>query len=599
MVAAFLLARGGIAAPKSVVPSELEQSWFRLAATLEPLDLQALRDRTDELLQVAARLELARLSPYAQALVLRARTLRPQDQEAVLRAALRLDPRSPDALFALASWQLRRLDPAGVWTTVKAWAAYGADGRLVTFRRGALGILALSLLAALGFFWALVIGLQTLPRLWHDLMELASTWRLGANGWVFALFLVGLPLFLALDPVWLFFWAFALLWAYFSAGAKLLGATWLLFMAAAPTAFELSYRTLTHPLDPVTRAAWVLEEHRYDPLILVDLEEAVDVFGDDPEFFRLKGDVERQFGLLDASLVSYQEGLRIRPGDPALLAAAGTVHHLQGNFGAAVQFLSEARDRGFDPVIVNFNLSLALAHLYNFRDSDEAMAAARRASESRLRQLTRGRDNQVILPTVTRDEARAMLARKDPVLLLNRGFLPPPLPRSRTLFAPLTLAPAVAFLVALAHFLLRARTGFARACSKCGRTFCARCKLSRESQTYCTQCVNIFLKRDMVAPELQIAKQNQLKRRQWRRRFLRRTLDVVVPGLGQVFYGRRLLGAALVVPAAFLSVVASVWFPTYVRPLLLHVPGTAIQVLLGSLWLILLLAAQLQREVER
>lgn len=596
----LLVSQASLAAPGSLVPAEIEQAWFRLTGTLDPLNPSALRDRADELLQVASRLELKRLSPYAQALVLRARTLPPEKKEVVLREALRLDPGSPEALFALASLQLKRFSVAGVWTTVKAFAAYLGDGRLASFRRGALTLLLVLVLGLVGSVWGLASLLRALPRLWHDLMELGGAWKLGANAWVFSLFVVTLPLFVALDPVWVLFWLFALVWAYLAEGAKVIGGALLVFLAGAPTALELSSRNLTHPQDPVTRAAWALQEHRYDPLVLVELAEAADLFADDPDFYRLKGDVERQFGLYEASLLSYQEGLRHSPQQPALLAAAGTVHYLQGNYGAAVQLLSEARDRGFDPVVVNFNLSLAFAHLYNFRDSDEAIAAARKASEARLRQLTRGRDNQVIVQSVSLKEAKAILARKDRVLLLNRGFAPPLLSREKTLFSPLTLAPVAALVFALLHFLLRSRsTGFARACTKCGRTFCVRCKLSRESQTYCTQCVNIFLKRDMVAPELQIAKHKQLQRRHLLHRAFRRLLDFVLPGFGQAFYGRPLVGVLVMAPAALLAVTAVVWLPQFVQPALLQADLVPVRVFLAVLWFALLVFVQLKRHPER
>lgn len=590
----------GSAAPKATVPAEIEQAWFRLTGTLDPFDPLALKDRTDELLQVAARLELKRLSPFAQALVLRSRTLPAPAQEVTLREALRLDPGSPEALFALGSLQLRQWKPAGIWTAARALGAYVSDGRLLNFRRGGFSLLVILVLGALGAMWGIAATARALPRLWHDLVELAGLWRLGANAWVFASFVVGLPLFLALDPLWLLFWLFALTWAYFSDWAKVLGAVLLLFFAAAPTWLELAYRQLTHPPDPVTRAAWALRENRFDPLALVELDRVQQLFGDDPNFFLLKGDLESQFGLFEAGLLSYQEGLRLRPGDPALLAAAGTVHYLQGNYGAAVQLLSEARDRGFDPVVVNFNLSLAFAHLYNFRDSDEAIGAARKASEARLRQLTRGRDNQVIVQRVTVEQASEILARRDPVLLLNHGLIPPPLDRQRTVLSPLTLAPLAALVLALFHFVLRSRTtGFARACTKCGRTFCSRCKLSRESQSYCTQCVNIFLKRDMVAPELQIAKHRQLERRRMVQKTLRRVADLVLPGFGQALYGRLLLGTALMIPAAFLSIAATLWLPGFVQPLVLQTDLLPVRLLLAVLWLGLLVLAQLQREPER
>ncbi len=589
----FLAGVASAAGPASFTPPEVERAWFRLTGALDPLDVATLRERTEELLKVASALEIRRLTPYAQALALKARTLTPAQQSFLLGQALRLDRDCPEVLFQLATLRLRQLQPGGVLTALKGFLAFFADGRLMRFRQASLLFLVLLVVLVVGCAWAVLAVGQTLPRLWHDLGELGQVWRLGANGWVFSLFAMGLPLFFALDPLWWFFWLVALCWGYWRAGAKFLGAAFLVVCLASPTLLEVAQRSFAHPPDPLFRAAMALQEGRYDPPALLELDGVADLFAEDPDFYRLKGDLERQFGLFDASLLTYQAGLRLQPDNAPLLLAAGCVHFLQGNYGAAVQLFTQARDRGYDPVVANYNLSLAFAHVYNFRDSDEAIAAARKASETRLRRLSKGRDSRAILPVFTLEEAELLRSRKDPVTLLNRGLALPPLSRQRTIFSPVTLASVFALLLALAHSLWRQRRlGFARACSKCGRTFCSRCKLSRESQSYCTQCVNIFLKRDMVAPELQIAKQQQLARRQrwlwWRRRIA----DTLLPGLGLALAGRPLLGVLHLVPAAFLSLAGLIWLPGFVQPLLLHTSMAPIKVLTWVLWALPLVSAQ-------
>ncbi|MGQ9495596.1 MAG: tetratricopeptide repeat protein [Thermoanaerobaculaceae bacterium] len=583
----------------SAVPRDLERAWFQLTESFEPFDANALRDRTDELRNVAQALELQRLTPYAQALVLKARALPAENRILVLKQALLLDPLCPEALFELASLQFRRLHPAGLVSAGKALFAFFTDGRMVRFRDASLLLFLVLMVTLVGGFWAVFTVLQTIPRLWHDLMELANSWRMGVNSWVFASFVAGLPLFLALDPLWWAFYLFSLCWGYWPGTQKVLGLGLLVFLALTPLMVELGHRSFTHPGDPITRATQALQEKRYDPSALLELKSVGDLFGDDPDFYRLKGDLERQYGLYDASLLSYQEGLRLKPGDPALLLSAGIVQYLEGNFGAAVQLFTESRDRGFDPVIVQYNLSLAFAHVYNFRDSDEAMAAARNISAKRLRELTRGRDNKLIIPSFSVDDARAILGRKNPVVLLNRGLRLPPLSRRETLLPPLSLAAWTALLLAVLHFFWRQRrVGFASACSKCGRTFCSRCRLSRETQTYCSQCVNIFLRRDMVAPELQMAKQKQLARREKLLRLRRRLSDTLLPGFGLLLEGRHLLGMMLLLSSSVLMLMATFWLPGMVGPLMLHCLLWPIQAFLAVLWLVLFVMAQLAKPGE-
>lgn len=583
----------------SAVPRDLERGWFQLTESFAPFDANALRDRTNELMKVAQALELSRLTPYAQALVLKARTLPAEMRMLVLEQALLLDPFCPEALFELASLQFRQLQPAGIVSAGKALFAFFADGRMVRFRDASLVLFLVLMVTLVGSFWAILTVLQTIPRLWHDLMELANSWRMGANSWVFAGFVAGLPLFLALDPLWWAFYLFSLCWGYWPGTQKLLGLGLLVFLALTPLMVGVGHRSFTHPGDPITRATRALQEKRYDPIALLELNNVEDLFGDDPDFYRLKGDLERQYGLYDASLLSYQEGLRLKPGDPALLHSAGIVQYLEGNFGAAVQLFTESRDRGYDPVTVHYNLSLAFAHVYNFRDSDEAMAAARKISPKRLRELTRGRDNKLIIPTFSIDDARAILGRKDPVVLLNRGLRLPPLSRKETLLTPLSLGAWTALLLAVLHFFWRQRgVGFASACSKCGRTFCSRCKLSRETQTYCSQCVNIFLRQNMVAPELQVAKHKQLARRGKLLRLRRRLSDTIFPGFGLLLEGRHLSGGMLLLSSSVLMLMATFWLPGMVGPLMLHCLMWPFQAFLAVLWLLLFVMAQLAEPRE-
>jgi len=566
---------------------DVEQAWFRLVQELEPLDAEGLREGNDELLQVAQRIELDRLTPLALALVARARALPPAEAEMVLQQATRLDPSSAEAWFAIANVRLRR---AALFPALPA-LAHGCRAVLGDLRQASLvgsGLLLSFLVVFLAAFalWSALVIRQAFPRLWHDLMEMAASWRLGPNSTVLAVLAVALPLFAGGDPVWLLLWLLALSWAYLPAGQRAFGVLGLVVTAAAPTLLEVGFRDLTHPPNPVYQGVLLLAEHRYEPQVLEELLAISDVLGDDADFWRLQGDCYRQFGLLDAAVWAYREGLRLAPGNGRLSLGLGTVHYLQGDFNAAVQALQVARDEGADPVASNYNLSLTYAQTYHFRESDEAIAAARRAGATRLRTLTRGREHQPLLPAFSAADANELLGRKDPVLLLNRGVLAPPLPRERTVFHPLTIAALLALVFAIGHSLVREKTnGLASACVKCGRPFCRRCKLSQESQSYCTQCVNIFLKKDMVAIDAQLAKRRQLRRHHFLQKIERRVSDLLLPGLGLALAGRPFLGYPLMLAACVCVAVTAVWLPRFLAPALLHTSLWAVELLGGLAWL--------------
>jgi tetratricopeptide (TPR) repeat protein len=574
---------------------DIEQAWFKLAQGLDRPAADLLRERTDEILQAAARSDVKRLTPLALALVAQSRTLGPTQAEAMLVQAARLDSGSAEPWFALAELRLRR------GNLVSGFPALGRGlFDLLTDRRmrglmAFTGLLA-GLVVALAAFtiWGLFSVRRVLPRLWHDLTELGSQWRLGANSVLLGVLILALPLFAGGDPVWLLLWMFTLAWAYLPVGQRVVGAAGFLLVAASPTLLEIGFRTVTHPRNVVLQATEVLEDRRYEPQILDELNPLADVLGEDPDYHRLVGDCYRQFGLLDQAVVAYREGLRTAPHNSALSLALGTVYYLEGDYNAALRAFQAAKENKYDPVIANYDLSLTYAQNYHFHESDEAMAAARLAGERRLAALSQARDHDIIAPAFSVEEARAMLAAKDPLVLLNRGLAPPPLTRGRTFAHPLAIGGLLCLIVAVAHLLVRRHTGgLAAACLKCGRAYCHRCKLSTESQSYCTQCINIFLKKDMVGIDAQLAKRQQLVRRQAWLHLERRVADLLLPGVGVANAGRPFLGGILAAVAMASAATALVWLPTFVAPALMATSLWPLETLFALVWAAATVAAQL------
>jgi tetratricopeptide (TPR) repeat protein len=594
------LPASAVTPPSSARGGDIELAWAGVTRALDAGDLGVVRERCDALLQAAERYDLERLTPMALALVAKSRTLPSAEARSLLEQAARLDPASPEVWLATAQQHAAR----GRWgafpaATGRAAVAFVRDDRLghLAWPSAVLSLVVITV-AVLGI-WGLVAIRTALPRLWHDLLEMGESWRLGSNGAVLALLLLALPLFAGGDPLLLVLWVFALSWSYLPAGQKTVGVVALLLTALAPLLVEISYRTLTHPANPVQRAASALAERRYDPYVLDELNALTDLLGDDPDFRRLQGDCYRQYGLLDAAAIAYREGLRVTPRNGDLSLAIGTLNYLEGDYHAALAAFQSAREAGVDPQVAYFNLSLTHAQLYHFKESDEAMTLARNAGEGRLQQLTRGRAQEIVQPVVTPRQAAGLIARKDTVTLLNRGLLAPPLARERWLTHPLALTAFAALVLAIGVFLVREHTtGFAAACLKCGRAFCRRCKLSRESQSYCTQCVNIFLKKDMVAAEQQSAKRRQLRRYYFWQGIERRIADFVLPGLGLAGSGRTLTGVVFIALSALVAAVFLVWLPRFVGPALLHTPVSPLPLVGAVLWVALIVTAQLF-EAER
>ncbi|PYQ53576.1 MAG: hypothetical protein DMF59_01410, partial [Acidobacteria bacterium] len=107
---------------------------------------------------------------------------------------------------------------------------------------------------------------------------------------------------------------------------------------------------------------------------------------------------------------------------------------------------------------------------------------------------------------------------------------------------PITLGGVIAAVLAPAFFLKRRRAGLAGSCIKCGRTFCPRCKSGRESTTYCTQCIHIYLKRDGVSVATKRSKLEEVGQHQTGMLRRNRFFATLLPGSAQLLEGRTAAG---------------------------------------------------------
>ena len=128
---------------------------------------------------------------------------------------------------------------------------------------------------------------------------------------------------------------------------------------------------------------------------------------------------------------------------------------------------------------------------------------------------------------------------------------------------PLSLVFAIGGCVGLVILLYRVRAfSPARECTKCGKLYGLESGFG-ESTVYCSQCVSVFQKRDVVSIEQQTAKLSQIKT--WERwtALVRRVGGFVVPGSSDLLDGRILRGMTVGFLACFFLTGALIWVPMF------------------------------------
>jgi hypothetical protein len=245
---------------------------------------------------------------------------------------------------------------------------------------------------------------------------------------------------------------------------------------------------------------------------------------------------------------------------------------------------------------------VAAGDTYKFDQQKAMLAEARRVDRSFTDRLTRNPPPQKIVMyhppiseawAVTRDVQKRPAAR---ALFANYSAFEP----LRVAANPITIGAIVSLILGALLWMMRRRSGFANACIKCGRTFCYRCKSARESATYCTQCIHIYLKRDGVSLDTKRKKLEEVTGHQTGMVRRNRLFATFLPGAAQLMEGRTISGAiglfffALAVAVAiFVGRLAPALGPVGdVAQLLLRVAAIALAVIL---WLVMSLPVYRRR----
>jgi hypothetical protein len=191
-----------------------------------------------------------------------------------------------------------------------------------------------------------------------------------------------------------------------------------------------------------------------------------------------------------------------------------------------------------------YNHSVAAGETYRFDLQAQMLEKARAADRAFVERTTRNPPPQKIVmykPSIdeawevsermaARPAARAMFGNYSSFSLL------------RSASNPISIGALLSLALALLLYFARRKNGYANACIKCGRTFCPRCKSARESTTYCTQCIHIYLKRDGVSLDTKRQKLEEVTEHQSGMTIRNRLFATFLPGSAQMLEGRTTRG---------------------------------------------------------
>jgi tetratricopeptide (TPR) repeat protein len=570
----------------------LNDSWQRVQMALTEPDPEILKERVQELTDVAAEVDARRLTPYAQSLVAWAAEHPDEVGTVVVMLAQELDPELPAAPFleARLAWAKGSLFRA-LGAYIRGWSCTLQDSIV---RRNILSSTAAWWLLALGIALIVVVILQTARQLRmvvHDAYELGLVLFQRANAFVFTIVVLTLPFFAGLGPVWLLAYLFALGWSYIPNAQRVAAATVCILMVLVVPLLESWQSQALQPVSVGERILSMLDERRIDPSSLRDFIELGASLESSPTYYLLLGELFRIHGDHDAAEEEFRRASFIDANWSLPFIFSGNIAAENGDMKKAIQQYQNATEIDSGSAYAYLNLSFALDQDSRFREATEARNLAQSLLPSGVnieRLGVRGVLPRIRFPRLGEAEMEKMYSEIRPEVLqligassASAGFL-------SFLINPVTAVFGFSCLLGGVLLMLRKKwmwTG--QACVKCGKVFCPRCKSATESATYCSQCISVFLKRDEVAMDQQQAKLAQIERWKVLNATGQRIVAALLPGGGLVLIGKLWLGLLFSFAGWLCIVGIFVWAPQLLRSVEPMAATAPTQVFLGLIFLVI------------
>jgi Tfp pilus assembly protein PilF len=459
--------------------------------------------------------------------------------------ATQLDNKSPAVAFSDADRAGRRK----AWGEAVPLVLRGFTRVLGDYRSGVLSRADLIIVAALAIvltavLLAIALFLRYGRAMAHDFRELLSSRFTGGSVSVLAFALLFLPIFLWLGPTWLLFYWLAIFFPYASVAERVAVAVLLILVALLPVTIDYASTRVAGVESPVVMAAVSSEQQAYQPEALRRMQELIAVVPDHPVLQLLAGNMQSFEGNEDQAQQHYNRAAELRPTYAGAHVNLGNLLYLNNEYQAAMTEYRKAQQADPKLAAAFYNHSVASGETYKFDQQAEMLENARKANRAFVERIARNAPPQkIVMYSPSIDEAwdiTAELSKRPSARALfgNYASFDP----IRSAANPPTIAALASLVLGLLLWMRRRKKGLANACIKCGRTFCPRCKVARESTTYCTQCIHIYLKRDGVSIDTKRKKLEEVTSHQNGMTRRNKLFATFLPGSAQMLEGRTVMG---------------------------------------------------------
>src|SRR3954447_8506546 len=522
--------------------------WPQATAAADAGDVDTAIKKTNELVDTGKSYGLRTYPLYASAaaaLASQADKLNAKDVAVwAAKAAVQLDPKSPAIDFSLADRAAAQKNWAGALRSdLRGFTNVFLTYRTRLLSQADLIIIASIAIALTAALLAVALFIRYGRAMAHDFREILGQSFRGGSVTVLAFALLFLPLFVWLGPVWLVFYWFIIFFGYAGLLERIMIVLISLLVALLPIGLDQA-ATWTSGVDsPIVMAAIGSAEHSYQPEALRRMQELVGLIPDNADLHLLLGNLQLQDGNEPQASVHYRRSVELHDSAGAHVNI-GNLHFLDNDFSAAITEYEKAQQLDSKLAIAYYNHSVASGETYKFDEQGQQIERAKQLDRAGIERLLSNPPMQKIViyhPSIAAawDLASNIAKRGNARSIFgNYSYFDPVVSATN----PVTIGAGVTIILAMMLWLRRRARGFAGQCIKCGRTFCHRCKSARESATYCTQCIHIYLKRDGVSLDTKRSKLEEVSDYHTGMATRNRIFATFLPGSAQLIEGRTIVG---------------------------------------------------------
>ncbi len=534
---------GGTATQSS--PRDL---WPQAAAAAREGDLEAATKRAGDLLATGRTYGIKTFPQFAASASGLASQMEKSNAQLsawAAKTAGQLDGGSPAAVFSEAD-RAGRKEAWGqaVPLVMRGFTRIMRDYRSSLLSRADLFIVAALAIVLTTILFALALFIRYGRAMAHDFREMLSSRFSGGSVSVLAFTLLFLPIFLWFGPIWLLFYWLAIFFPYAAAGERIAIGVLLVLIALLPIAADYNATRVAAVESPVVLSALSSANQAYQPEALRRLQELIAVVPDHAVLHVLAGNMQSFEGNEEQAQQHYNRAIELRPNYAGAHVNLGNLLFMNNEFQAAMTEYEKAQKADPDLAIAFYNHSVASGETYKFDQQTRMLESARKADPGFVERATRVPPLQKIVmyspPIGEAWDITDEMARRPAARALFGNYASFDVVRSAV--NPVTIGAVVSLLLGVLLLARRRKTGLANACIKCGRTFCPRCKSARESTTYCTQCIHIYLKRDGVSIDTKRKKLDEVTAHHGAMMRRNKLFATFLPGAAQMMEGRMVSG---------------------------------------------------------